>query len=112
MPEESKPAVKPEEKKEKTIPLEVDKEPIVVDQSISLGTKRLDYTVTTGMLPLRDEFGEVEAGVFFVAYTLKRDGDPKERPLMFSFNGGPGSSSVWLHLGAVGPKRVQLKDDG
>jgi len=112
MPEESQTAAKPDEKKEKTIPLDVDKEPIVVEQSISIGSKKLDYTVTTGMLPLKDEFGEVHAGVFFVAYTLKREGDPRERPLMFSFNGGPGSSSVWLHLGAVGPKRVQLEEDG
>lgn len=112
MPEEPKEAAKPEDKKEKTIPLDVDKEPIVSEHSINVGGKNLNYTVTTGMLPLRDEFGEVQAGVFFVAYTLKREGDPKHRPLMFSFNGGPGSSSVWLHLGALGPKRVLLKDDG
>ena len=112
MPDEQKDAPKPEDKKEKTIPLDVDKEPIVTEQSIMVGGKQLDYTVTTGMLPLRDEFGEVEAGIFFVAYTLKDQTDPKKRPLMFSFNGGPGSSSVWLHLGALGPKRVLLKDDG
>lgn len=72
----------------------------------------LAYTATAGMLPLKDEFGETEAGIFFVAYTLADVNTPSERPLMFSFNGGPGSSSVWLHLGAVGPKRVQMKPDG
>src|SRR5262249_9626136 len=83
-----------------------------VEQSIKVGGKQLDYTVTTGMLPLKDEFGEAQAGVFFIAYTLKGQGEPRKRPLMFSFNGGPGSSSVWVHLGALGPKRVLLKDDG
>src|SRR5947199_10808845 len=112
MPEEAKDAPKPEDKKEKTIPLDVDKDPVVTEHSIKVGRKKLEYPVTTGMLPLNDEFGEAQAGIFFVAYTVKREGDPRERPLMFSFNGGPGSSSVWLHLGAVGPKRVQLEDDG
>ena len=109
MPEETKDATKPAEK---TIPLDVDKDPIVTEHSIQIGANKLDYTVTTGMMPLRDEFGEVQAGIFFVAYTVKREGDPRERPLMFSFNGGPGSASVWLHLGAVGPKRVVMEEDG
>jgi carboxypeptidase C (cathepsin A) len=47
-----------------------------------------------------------------MAYTLAGAGPAAERPLMFSFNGGPGSSSVWLHLGALGPKRVRMLDDG
>jgi carboxypeptidase C (cathepsin A) len=112
MPEEQKDVAKPEDKKEKTIPLDVDKEPIVTEHTVSIGGRNLNYSVTTGMLPLRDEFGEVQAGVFFVAYILKQEGDPRKRPLMFSFNGGPGSSSVWLHLGALGPKRVVLEDTG
>ena len=112
MPEETKDATKPAKPEEKTIPLDVDKEPIVTEHTIDIEGKKLDYTVTTGMLALRDEFGEVQAGVFFIAYTLKREGDPRERPLMFSFNGGPGSSSVWLHLGALGPKRVKMEEDG
>ncbi|HNU07480.1 MAG TPA: peptidase S1, partial [Pyrinomonadaceae bacterium] len=47
-----------------------------------------------------------------MAYTLDGVADPSRRPLMFSFNGGPGSASVWLHLGALGPKRVKMLDDG
>lgn len=54
--------------------------------------------------------GDTEARIFFMAYTL--DNPPAGRPLMFSFNGGPGSASVWLHLGALGPKRVKMLDDG
>jgi carboxypeptidase C (cathepsin A) len=83
------------------------------------------YTTTTGRLVLQreraaekpDEAGRWEgakprAEVFFVAYT--RDGvrDPGARPVTFSFNGGPGSSSVWMHLGLLGPRRVRLQDDG
>ncbi|MBL0141777.1 MAG: peptidase S10 [Betaproteobacteria bacterium] len=84
-----------------------------------LGGRDLDYTVTCGTIVLREESekdGKAEsdkarASVFFVAYTL--DGaEPEARPVTFSFNGGPGSSSVWLHLGLLGPKRVELDDEG
>jgi carboxypeptidase C (cathepsin A) len=79
----------------------------------------IHYTVTCGTMVLKEEAekeGKAEAdkaraSVFFVAYSL--DGaEPEKRPLTFSFNGGPGSSSVWLHLGLLGPKRVELDDEG
>jgi carboxypeptidase C (cathepsin A) len=76
------------------------------------GGRALRYSVTTGTLPLTNEAGEVEADIFFIAYTVERTGGAGARPLMFSFNGGPGSSSVWLHLGALGPKRVKMQPDG
>ena len=72
----------------------------------------LRYSVTTGFMPLKSDTGDVEARLFFMAYTLERSSGPEVRPLMFSFNGGPGSSSVWLHLGALGPKRVKMRADG
>ena len=79
--------------------------------SIRVNGKQLNYTTTTGFMPLRNvQSGETEAKIFYIAYTL--DNAPKNRPLMFSFNGGPGSASVWLHLGALGPKRVKMLDDG
>src|SRR5258708_39824334 len=53
-----------------------------------------------------------KAKVFFVAYTLDHTGDPRTRPLTFAFNGGPGSSSVWLHMGSVAPRRANLTDEG
>lgn len=71
-----------------------------------------EYTATVGMLPIHDEHGEVKAGISYIAYAKVGTKNPSERPLMFSFNGGPGSSSVWLHLGAVGPKRVKMMPDG
>ena len=68
--------------------------------------KDLTYTATAGLMPIKDAKGEVEARIFFMAYTLDDAGPAPARPLMFSFNGGPGSASVWLHLGALGPRRV------
>ena len=86
--------------------------PIVTRHQISIAGKTLAYTVTTGKLPLKNETGETEAEIFFMAYTLDGVANRAARPLMFSFNGGPGSSSVWLHLGALGPRRVKMRPDG
>jgi carboxypeptidase C (cathepsin A) len=86
--------------------------PVVTHHQIAVGGKSLRYTVTTGKLPLKSDTGETEAEIFFMAYTLDGVSNPASRPLMFSFNGGPGSASVWLHLGAVGPKRVKMRPDG
>ncbi len=84
--------------------------PVVTSHSIRAGGKTLNYDVTTGYLPIRDRNGITTAKMFFMAYTMKNP--PQKRPLMFSFNGGPGSSSVWLHMGAIGPKRVNMLDNG
>jgi carboxypeptidase C (cathepsin A) len=86
--------------------------PVVTHHEIHVGSKTLKYTVTTGMMPIRDAKGDTEAHIFFMAYTLDGVSDPGRRPVMFSFNGGPGSASVWLHLGALGPKRVVMLPDG
>src|SRR5262245_22001442 len=72
--------------------------PVVTHHQITVAGKALRYMVTTGKLPLKSETGETEAEIFFMAYTLEGVSDPATRPLMFSFNGGPGSASVWLHL--------------
>jgi carboxypeptidase C (cathepsin A) len=93
-------------------PTPSDTMPVVTHHDITVDGKPLRYTVTTGMLPLRNDTGEIEARIFFVAYTAEGRGSAGSRPLMFSFNGGPGSSSVWLHLGALGPKRVKMLDEG
>ena len=85
----------------------------VTKHSTRVGGQQLNYTVTTGFMPLRnDKTGEIEAKIFFIAYTLDKVNDPSRRPLMFSFNGGPGSASVWLHMGAIGPRRVKMLDNG
>lgn len=89
-----------------------DKAPISTDHSIKIGRKSLNYTATAGTLPINDkETGETRAHMFFIAYTVQ-PAKGETRPLMFVFNGGPGSSSVWLHLGALGPQRVRMEDEG
>jgi len=91
----------------------VEAPPVVSHHTIRLHGATLGYTATTGMLPIRnDTTGVVEGGIFFVAYN--RDGitDQSTRPLTFVFNGGPGSATVWLHMGAFGPKKVHLNPDG
>jgi carboxypeptidase C (cathepsin A) len=99
------PAAKPEAAASDTVP-------VVTHHEITVDGKPLRYTVTTGMLPIRNEAGETEARIFFMAYRAEGRGGPESRPLTFSFNGGPGSSSVWLHLGAVGPRRVKMLEEG
>ncbi|HTR27325.1 MAG TPA: hypothetical protein VMI10_25370 [Terriglobales bacterium] len=86
-------------------------QPVITHHTITVGGKALAYTATVGRLPLKRADGKIEAEMFFVAYTL--DGtDAAKRPLTFSFNGGPGSASIWLHMGALGPKRVVLQQNG
>ena len=85
--------------------------PIVTHHQITVDGKTLKYTATTGRLPIKRGDGKIEAEMFFVAYSL--DGqDAAKRPLTFAFNGGPGSASIWLHMGALGPRRVALPPDG
>jgi carboxypeptidase C (cathepsin A) len=100
-----------DEKKEPPPPKSDAKDNIVTtSHSITIGGEAIKYTSRAGTMVMRDEDGTPRASIFFVAYT--RDGaDPAKRPVTFTFNGGPGSSSVWLHMGALGPKRVVYKDD-
>ena len=87
---------------------------------ITLNGKTLAYTVTCGTIVLKEdiekdgnrEAEKPRASIFFMAYTKDGVKDVAKRPLTFSFNGGPGSSSVWLHLGVLGPKRVKLDNEG
>lgn len=85
--------------------------PVITHHQITVEGKALKYTATTGRLPIKRPDGKIEAEMFYVAYTA--DGqDPAKRPLTFAFNGGPGSASIWLHMGALGPRRVVLQPDG
>jgi len=83
--------------------------------SVTINGKVLTYRATAGTIVIKDEEDKPHATFFFIAYSKLADGATNadvERPITFSFNGGPGSSSVWLHLGVLGPRRVFLKDDG
>jgi carboxypeptidase C (cathepsin A) len=85
--------------------------PVVTHHQVTPDGKVLKYTATVGRLPIKRGDGKIEAEMFFVAYTL--DGqDAGKRPLTFAFNGGPGSATIWLHMGALGPRRVVLQPDG
>src|SRR4051812_5595937 len=75
--------------------------PVVTHHEITAGGKSLKYTASVGMMPIKNRDGETEARIFFMAYTLDGVTDRSQRPLTFSFNGGPGSASVWLHMGAI-----------
>ena len=83
---------------------------VTTTHTLRTGNETINYTARTGTIVLRNDDGEPRASFFVVAYT--RDGaDAAKRPVTFTFNGGPGSSSVWLHMGAFGPKRVVYADD-
>ncbi len=88
--------------------------------SVGSGAAQLDYRVTAAFQPVASTGGEAPdaipagqpaAAVLTIAYQ-QQGADPRTRPVCFAFNGGPGSTSVWLHLGALGPKRVVVPDDG
>jgi carboxypeptidase C (cathepsin A) len=98
---------------------------VTTEHRLAVGKKTLEYTATCGTIVLRDytpsydpkdaaakKPDKATASFFFVAYTLKGVKKPAQRPVTFSFNGGPGSSSVWLHLGLLGPQRVACDEFG
>jgi carboxypeptidase C (cathepsin A) len=97
---------------------------IVTKHTLKLDGQEIPYTATCGTMVLKEETlkkgeeaGQAEgekarASIFFIAYTLDQVEDVSRRPIAFTFNGGPGSSSVWLHLGMLGPKRVEMGDVG
>lgn len=88
-------------------------EPIITQHSIKQGRKTLKYTATVGMMPLKDhDKDEIKANIFFTAYTLDDVKNTADRPLTIAFNGGPGSASIWLHIGALGPKRAEMTSEG
>jgi len=89
-----------------------DPAPVQTQHTLHLSDRTLEYQVTAGMMPLKNPQGDVEANIYFTAYTLGTEAPDPARPLTFVFNGGPGSASVWLHLGALGPKRVKMQDEG
>jgi carboxypeptidase C (cathepsin A) len=104
------------DKERKAVEERLARSPVSSKGSVALSSgRKLDYLATCEYLPVvkhafGNERGEPEAAIFTTAYELVGLA-PAERPVCFAFNGGPGSSSVWLHLGALGPKRVVVPDD-
>jgi carboxypeptidase C (cathepsin A) len=83
----------------------------VTQHTATIQDKEIKYTATAGKLVMKDDADKAKALMFFIAYTKDGVDDLARRPVTFVFNGGPGSSSVWLHLGMLGPKRINLPDD-
>jgi carboxypeptidase C (cathepsin A) len=110
-PKDAKPAAgakdekAPEAKEEK--PKE---ESSVTDHTLRAGGQVIPYKATAATILLKDDKGEPTASLYYTAYTRSDVKDTSTRPLAFLYNGGPGSSSVWLHMGAFGPKRVATSD--
>lgn len=94
-----------------TIP-DAEHKPVFTTNTVLIAGQPVKYKTETGMLPILKPDGTSRASVFYVAYTRLTDTPAAKRPVAFCFNGGPGSSSVWLHLGALGPRRVKMNDDG
>lgn len=104
-------AEKPREEKKTPSPPPEEKS-VPTKRTIRVGGQEIKYTATAGMMLMKLEDGTPKASIFYVAYTKDDVSDVSQRPVTFTFNGGPGSSSVWLHLGAFGPRRVQMGDAG
>jgi carboxypeptidase C (cathepsin A) len=85
--------------------------PARTQHAVTINGTRIDYEATAATLPLKDEEGKAQANIFYTSY-VRAGQTAATRPVTFVFNGGPGSSSVWLHLGAFGPKRVAMTDNG
>jgi carboxypeptidase C (cathepsin A) len=101
----------PSAEKKADAPKEPSRDQIVTTtHTITINGQVIAYTARAGTMIMKDDDGTPRASIFFVAYT-KDGADPAKRPVTYTFNGGPGSSSVWLHMGAFGPKRVVYADD-
>jgi carboxypeptidase C (cathepsin A) len=86
--------------------------PVFTTNTVTIAGQHVKYMAETGMLPILKPDGTTSASVFYIAYTRLGETNTSARPVTFCFNGGPGSSSVWLHLGALGPRRVKMNPDG
>ncbi len=98
----------PPAEKEKAAPAPVE---FVSHHKITIGKEALDYSAVAGEIFVKDEEGTPQASIFSISYVKDGVDRPENRPVTFLFNGGPGSSAVWLHLGAFGPKRVAFSND-
>ncbi|WP_435893257.1 S10 family peptidase [Oceaniferula spumae] len=94
-------------------PAKEEKPKVVSKQaSVTIDGQKIEYTATTSRLVLKTDDGKPRASIFHVAYTRNGVKDPSKRPVLFAFNGGPGSSAVWLHIGALGPRILATSPDG
>jgi carboxypeptidase C (cathepsin A) len=86
--------------------------PVFTTNTVEIAGQSVTYIAETGMLPVLKSDGSTKASIFYVAYTRVGSTNSATRPVTFCFNGGPGSASVWMHLGALGPRRVKMNENG
>lgn len=103
---------KEQESEQKPEKKEPEEKRVRTKHTVTIDGIELAYTATAGTVVLKDDDGKPQASIFYVAYTRDDVSDPAARPLTFSFNGGPGSSSVWMHMGMLGPQIVKMNEDG
>ncbi|HEV7926619.1 MAG TPA: peptidase S10 [Verrucomicrobiae bacterium] len=105
-----------EPKKEAAAGKDKEKEPkdelTETTNTVSINGVDVKYKATAGTMVIKDEESKPLVSFFFIAYTSLEHTNLSERPITFAFNGGPGSASIWLHMGLLGPRRVFLKEDG
>ncbi|PCH66562.1 MAG: carboxypeptidase [Bacteroidetes bacterium] len=85
---------------------------VVTNHSTTINGTKISYTATTGTQPVWDEAGKPIATLYYTYYKKNNAGNIAERPLLISFNGGPGSASVWMHIAYTGPKVLNIDDEG
>jgi carboxypeptidase C (cathepsin A) len=83
-----------------------------VEQTVTVGGKTLKYTATVGTITLKDAAGKATGDVTYIAYTVDKAKGEADRPVTFALNGGPGASSVYLNMGAIGPKHIAFANEG
>lgn len=108
------PAVSQEQKSAKMVGLSTETEDglSVTKHTVRIGDQTIAYTATAGEMAITKPNEKPGAKIFFTAYTRSDTRDLSRRPITFCYNGGPGSSSVWLHMGGIGPRRVRMNEDG
>ena len=100
-----------EDKSGESIPFNPDSF-VVTESEVTVKGQRVPYKATTGMMPVFDEAGKAMAGLFYMYYERSDVKDRGTRPLVISFNGGPGTASVWMHMAYTGPALLNIDDEG
>ena len=85
---------------------------VVTHDEVTVKGEQIPYTATAGTQPVWDDEGNASATLFYVYYKRSDVEDVENRPIVFSFNGGPGSASVWMHIGYTGPRFLNIDDEG
>jgi len=113
--QESKPKAPQAPAKEENSPSNLTFNPdasVITNHSVTIKGQKVPYKATTGTMPVWDEEGKAIAGLFYTYYERSDVKDQASRPLVISFNGGPGSASVWMQIAYTGPSLLNIDDEG